>query len=52
MPDMFTTAERSRVMRAVKGRGTGAEDRFLHENLAGYPQYARRVPHRVLPGIW
>jgi protein-S-isoprenylcysteine O-methyltransferase Ste14 len=29
-----------------------AEDRFLHENLAGYPQYASRVPHRVLPGVW
>ena len=33
-------------------RRISAEDRFLHENLAGYPQYARRVPHRVLPGIW
>jgi protein-S-isoprenylcysteine O-methyltransferase Ste14 len=29
-----------------------AEDRFLHENLAGYPQYASRVTRRVLPGVW
>lgn len=28
MPDMFTTAERSRVMRAVKGRGNASEERF------------------------
>ncbi len=28
MPDMFTTAERSRVMRAIKARGTATEERI------------------------
>ena len=28
------------------------EDRFLHEMLPGYPEYAQRVTARVLPGIW
>lgn len=28
------------------------EDRFLHANLAGYEEYAGRVRHRVIPGIW
>ena len=28
------------------------EDRFLHANLAGYDEYAGRVRHRVIPGIW
>jgi protein-S-isoprenylcysteine O-methyltransferase Ste14 len=28
------------------------EDRFLHANLTGYDQYAGRVRHRVIPGVW
>ena len=28
------------------------EDRFLRQNLAGYAEYATRVPHRVVPGLW
>jgi protein-S-isoprenylcysteine O-methyltransferase Ste14 len=28
------------------------EDRFLHRNLEGYAEYARRVPYRVVPGLW
>lgn len=28
------------------------EDRFLHENLPGYPAYARRVRSRLVPGLW
>ena len=28
------------------------EDRFLHGNLAGYPEYAARVRHRLVPGLW
>ncbi len=28
------------------------EDRFLHEHLEGYPEYAQRVRHRLIPGIW
>lgn len=28
------------------------EDRFLHENLAGYPEYASRVRYRLVPGAW
>jgi protein-S-isoprenylcysteine O-methyltransferase Ste14 len=28
------------------------EDAFLKANLAGYTDYARRVPHRLIPGTW
>jgi protein-S-isoprenylcysteine O-methyltransferase Ste14 len=28
------------------------EDRFLHANLVGYDEYAARVRHRVIPGVW
>jgi protein-S-isoprenylcysteine O-methyltransferase Ste14 len=31
---------------------TELEDRTLHEELAGYPDYARSVRYRLLPGIW
>jgi protein-S-isoprenylcysteine O-methyltransferase Ste14 len=33
-------------------RRTILEDRFLHRELAGYQDYARKVRYRVLPGIW
>ena len=33
-------------------RRTAIEDRFLMEKLAGYRDYARQVPRRLLPGIW
>ena len=28
------------------------EDRFLHENLDGYRDYAARVRYRLIPGVW
>ncbi|MFH1269404.1 MAG: isoprenylcysteine carboxylmethyltransferase family protein [Planctomycetota bacterium] len=28
------------------------EDRFLHDELEGYPAYAQRVRYRLLPGVW
>ena len=28
------------------------EDAFLKANLAGYTDYARRVPYRLIPGTW
>jgi protein-S-isoprenylcysteine O-methyltransferase Ste14 len=28
------------------------EERFLRRELPGYGEYAARVPHRLLPGIW
>ena len=28
------------------------EDAFLQANLEGYTDYARRVPHRLIPGGW
>jgi protein-S-isoprenylcysteine O-methyltransferase Ste14 len=31
---------------------TALEDRFLHANLPGYPQYADQVRDRLLPGLW
>lgn len=31
---------------------TYLEDRTLQEELDGYEEYTRHVPHRLLPGIW
>jgi protein-S-isoprenylcysteine O-methyltransferase Ste14 len=31
---------------------TALEDRFLHEHLAGYRDYAARVRYRLIPGLW
>jgi protein-S-isoprenylcysteine O-methyltransferase Ste14 len=31
---------------------TAKEDRMLREGLSGYGEYASRVRHRLLPGIW
>ncbi|UCG33011.1 MAG: isoprenylcysteine carboxylmethyltransferase family protein [Phycisphaerales bacterium] len=31
---------------------TRLEDRFLHENLPGYGEYAGRVRYRLMPGLW
>jgi protein-S-isoprenylcysteine O-methyltransferase Ste14 len=28
------------------------EERFLRRELAGYDDYAARVPHRLIPGVW
>jgi protein-S-isoprenylcysteine O-methyltransferase Ste14 len=28
------------------------EDAFLQENLSGYREYVRRVPYRLVPGVW
>jgi protein-S-isoprenylcysteine O-methyltransferase Ste14 len=28
------------------------EDRFLHEELVGYQQYAQSVRYRLVPGLW
>lgn len=33
-------------------RRTAREDRFLHDNLPGYPEYARRVRARLVPGLY
>ena len=31
---------------------TRLEDETLHAHLKGYPQYAHRVKHRLVPGVW
>ena len=31
---------------------TALEDRTLHEELPGYPEYARRTRYRLFPGVW
>ena len=31
---------------------TAREDRFLHEQLEGYADYAQKVRYRLFPGIW
>jgi protein-S-isoprenylcysteine O-methyltransferase Ste14 len=28
------------------------EDAFLRRNLEGYAEYAARVRHRLVPGVW
>ena len=33
-------------------RRTWMEDRFLHESLAGYVEYARSVRYRLAPAVW
>jgi protein-S-isoprenylcysteine O-methyltransferase Ste14 len=33
-------------------RRVAFEDSFLHRSLGGYADYARRVPYRLVPGVW
>ncbi len=40
------------VMSALVLRRVLFEDSFLSKNLAGYAAYTRRVPHRLIPGLW
>jgi protein-S-isoprenylcysteine O-methyltransferase Ste14 len=40
------------VWSAIILRRARLEDRFLLEQLPGYAAYARRVPWRLLPGVW
>jgi protein-S-isoprenylcysteine O-methyltransferase Ste14 len=28
------------------------EDRMLRDELAGYSDYAAKVPYRLIPGVW
>lgn len=42
----------SAVMAAILVVRTVLEDRTLHEELAGYPEYAAQTRYRLLPGIW
>ena len=28
------------------------EDRTLHTELTGYPEYAKQTPYRLIPGVW
>lgn len=39
------------VYSALIARRVMIEDRFLHQNLDGYAQYASRVRYRLLPGV-
>ncbi|MDQ7793078.1 MAG: isoprenylcysteine carboxylmethyltransferase family protein [bacterium] len=40
------------LVAAIAVLRTALEDRTLGEELPGYRDYARRVPYRLLPGIW
>jgi protein-S-isoprenylcysteine O-methyltransferase Ste14 len=40
------------LLAALFARRTDLEDRMLREELPGYPEYARRVRFRLIPGIW
>jgi protein-S-isoprenylcysteine O-methyltransferase Ste14 len=37
---------------AITVRVTAIEDRMLHDELAGYADYAAKVCYRLIPGIW
>jgi protein-S-isoprenylcysteine O-methyltransferase Ste14 len=37
---------------ALLFRRVCVEDSFLHDHLDGYSAYARRVRHRLVPGLW
>jgi protein-S-isoprenylcysteine O-methyltransferase Ste14 len=46
-----------RLILAVPSAGifilrTALEDRMLQTELEGYPEYARRVRYRLIPGLW
>jgi len=48
-----STAERRRFPALRSPRiGGVAEDRKLREHLDGYAAYARKVRHRLVPGVW
>ena len=40
------------VLAGVTVYRTAREDKVLHEELAGYKQYAQKVRYRLLPGVW
>jgi protein-S-isoprenylcysteine O-methyltransferase Ste14 len=40
------------LLSALIVRRVRFEDAFLRENLAGYADYTRRVPYRLIPGLW
>jgi protein-S-isoprenylcysteine O-methyltransferase Ste14 len=40
------------MMSALVVRRVVFEDSFLSKNLDGYAAYTRRVPHRLIPGVW
>ncbi|MBC7224324.1 MAG: isoprenylcysteine carboxylmethyltransferase family protein, partial [Anaerolineae bacterium] len=42
----------SGVAAALYVARTVLEDRTLQEELAGYREYAQKVRHRLLPGLW
>jgi protein-S-isoprenylcysteine O-methyltransferase Ste14 len=37
---------------ALMAARTSFEDRMLLSDLPGYDEYARHVPHRLVPGVW
>ncbi len=45
----FVAAACALVVSVVR---TALEDRTLMKGLRGYREYAQRVPHRLLPGVW
>ena len=40
------------VIVALFVRRAALEDRFLHQELVGYADYAARVRYRLIPGVW
>jgi protein-S-isoprenylcysteine O-methyltransferase Ste14 len=40
------------IFAAVTVRVTAFEDRMLHDELAGYAEYAAKVRYRLIPGVW
>lgn len=48
----FLAAGIGLVLTALIVRRVLFEDAFLRGNLEGYVEYAARVPHRLVPGVW
>jgi protein-S-isoprenylcysteine O-methyltransferase Ste14 len=48
----FISAGIGVVLSALIVRRVMVEDAFLRQNLEGYTDYAARVPHRLVPGLW
>ena len=50
--DALTAFAPAAVLAVLLVVRTYLEDRTLQEQLDGYREYAKRVPHRLLPRIW
>lgn len=48
----YASAAVALIYSALMARRVTFEDRFLRQSLDGYREYAARVRHRLVPGVW